>query len=289
MDIRSDSDGETNRYEAAVVPSLPRLAYHWAGAEGGPVVVLLHSLGASGAAWEGVIGELAGMYSLLVPDLRGHGRSEPASVSDVAEWAEDLERVLGHAGVRPEQRVSLVGVSLGGIQAMVFAATRPERVSALVVADSFAVLPAEVAAQRIATQAEQAASLPMSEVAERYVGATFADRASQGAEFVRDAMAGMDPVSYAAAVRTCFGADVRHLLADVAAPTLVLWGDHDDKTPLPLSESIAARIVGSRLEVVPDAGHLAPLDNPAAFSRLVADFLGPEASGPHPRTRERTC
>lgn len=285
MDVRSCSDDETNRYETAVVPSAPRLAYHRAGIAGAPVVVLLHSLGASGAAWAGVIGELAGTYSLLVPDLRGHGRSEPADVSDVAEWAEDLERVLGHAGIPPEQRVALVGVSLGGIQAMVFAATHPERVSALVVADSFAALPAEVAAQRIATQTQQAASLPMIEVAERYVGATFADPASRGAEIVRDAIAAIDPASYAAAVRTCFGADVRHLLARVAAPALVLWGDRDDKTPRPLSESIAAGIAGSRLDVVPDAGHLAPLDNPAAFSRLVADFLGPEALGPKDTVR----
>jgi 3-oxoadipate enol-lactonase len=278
--MRITSHDEMNQYETAVVPSVPRLTYHRAGTASGPVVVLLHSLGASAAAWEGVIRELAGTYSLLVPDLRGHGRSEPAEVADVAEWAEDLERVLGHAEIEPDQRVALVGVSLGGIQAVVFAASRPERVSALVVSDSFAALPAEVAAQRIATQSGQAISLPMAEVAERYVAATFADGTSRGAEIVRDAIGGMDPDSYAAAVRTCFGADVRHLLTDISAPTLVLWGDHDDKTPLALSQSIAAGIARSRLEVVPDAGHLAPLDNAAGFSRLVAGFLGPRALGP---------
>lgn len=268
---------ELSQLEMAVVPSVPRLAYRWAGIAGGPVVVLLHSLGASGAAWEGVIEELGSAYSLLVQDLRGHGRSAPAGVADVAEWAADLERVLGHAGIRPEQRFALVGVSLGGIQAMAFAATRPERVSELVVADSFAALPPEVAAQRIATQVEQASLLPMPEVAQRYIAATFADRESRGATIIRDALAGMDPDSYAAAVRTCFGADVRHLLADITAPTLVLCGDRDDKTPLPLSESIVAGIAGSRLAIVPDAGHLAPLDNPVAFARLVAGFLGADA------------
>jgi pimeloyl-ACP methyl ester carboxylesterase len=271
------NEHEMNQHEMAVVPSVPRLAYRWAGVAGRPVVVLLHSLGASGAAWEGVIEELGGAYSLLVPDLRGHGRSEPAGVADVAEWAADLERVLGHAGIRPKQRFALVGVSLGGIQAMAFAATRPERVSALVVADSFAALPPEVAAQRIATQIEQASLLPMPEVAERYVAATFADQGSRGAKIVRDVLAGMDPDSYAAAVRTCFGADVRPLLAEIATPTLVLCGDRDDKTPLALSRSIVAGIAGSRLAIVPDAGHLAPLDNPAAFGRLVASFLAADA------------
>jgi 3-oxoadipate enol-lactonase len=275
-----ESVDETSKYEVAVVASAPRLAYHWAGKAGAPTVVLLHSLGASGAAWEGVSRELAGRYSLLVPDLRGHGRSDSATVADVAEWAADLERVLDHAGIAPGERVALVGVSLGGIEGIAFAATHPERVSSLVIADSFAALPAEIAAQRITAQTEQVTSLTMREVAHRYVAATFADPDSRGAEIIRDTLGGMDPDSYLAAVRTCFGADVRHLLADVAVPTLVLWGDRDDKTPRPLSDFIAAGIEGSQLEVVPAAGHLSPLDNPVAFSRLVARFVGPQGSGP---------
>ena len=268
------SADNANKGGMAMVPTSPRLACRRTGAADQPVVVLLHSLGASGAAWEGVIDELVDTYSLLVPDLRGHGRSERAAVADVEEWAADLERVLDHAGIEPEQQVTLVGVSVGGIEAMVFAATRPEWVGALVVADSFAALPAELASQRIATQTQQVASLPMPEVADHYVAATFRDRTCRGAQIIRDALAGMDPDSYVAAVRTCFGADVRHLLADITAPTLVLCGDRDDKTPRPLSEFIASGIAGSLLGVVPDAGHLAPLDNPMVFSRLVADFLG---------------
>ena len=256
-----------------IVPSAPRLAYRTAGNPDGPTICLLHSLGTSGAIWNDTAGELAGRYSLLIPDLRGHGYSSDGEVTDVAEWADDLERVLDHAGHGPDEPVVLVGVSLGGIQAIAFAATRPARVAALVVADSFAFLPPDVSVSRIAAQTEQVRLLPMAQVAERYVAATFADTSTRGAGIVRREMERIHPGSYLAAVRTCFGADVRHLLGAVSAPTLVLWGDRDDKTPRALSDEIASGIRGSELRVVADAGHLAPLDNPSAFARDVTNFL----------------
>ena len=255
------------------VPTPPRLAYRKAGNADGPTIGLLHSLGTSGAIWHDTVSELAGTHPLLIPDLRGHGDSADCEVADVEEWAVDVERVLDHAGHGRTEPVVLVGVSLGGIQAIRFAATRPDRVSALVVADSFAFLPPEVSAARIAAQTEQATHLPMAEVADRYVAATFTDTSTPGAGIVRREMTRIHPKSYIAAVRTCFGADVRHLLGAVRAPTLVLWGDRDDKTPRALSEEIAAGIRGSELRVVPDAGHLSPVDNPAAFAHAVADFV----------------
>jgi pimeloyl-ACP methyl ester carboxylesterase len=76
-----------------------------------------------------------------------------------------------------------------------------------------------------------------------------------------------------ASVEACFGVDIRDDLAAVHAPTLVLWGDRDTKTPRPLSEQIARGITGATLQTVPDAGHLSNVDHPAAFAALVEAFV----------------
>ncbi|WP_028935674.1 alpha/beta fold hydrolase [Pseudonocardia spinosispora] len=248
----------------------PSISYAMDGPSSAPAIVLLHSLATRGAVWRPVMAELSGSFRMLVPDTRGHGDSAPAPEMGVDDWVSDIDRVLDDAGV---DRAALVGVSMGGIQALAYAAARPDRVSALVVADSFAALPPAVALARISAMVAHAESAPMTEVAAKYLIDTFEDPTSPGASAVASAMGEMKRDSYLGAVRACFGADVTDRLAEVVAPTLVLWGDRDHKTPKPLSEAIRDGVRDGRLEVVPDAGHLSNVENPEAFARAVRTFL----------------
>ncbi len=250
-------------------PAIGSVIAHREHGHGVGTVVLLHSLGADGRMWDDVAQALGRYRRVVVPDTRGHGRS-PAGPVSVETWVRDLDVLLGSLDV---ERVSLVGVSLGGIQAIGFAATHPDRVDALVVADSFVALPPEVAEAKIATLAGAARELPMAEVADRYIADTFTEPVPAGAEAVRGALAGMDATAYADAVHACFRVRIGHLLPQVAAPTLVLWGDRDQKTPAALSEVIHREVRGARFATVPDAGHLSNVDNPHVFARLVGTFL----------------
>lgn len=215
----------------------------------------------------------------MVPETRGHGRSPGGQGASVQAWVDDLDALRTDLAI---DRVSLVGVSLGGIQALAYAAAHPARTRALVVADSFAAPAPEVAQARIAALAGSARELSMREVADRYVAETFTAPLPAGAEAVRAALAATDPQDYAAAVAACFGVRIEHLLREVAAPTLVLWGERDTKTPRELSEAICRGITGARLAVVPDAGNLSNIDNPEAFAGLVVGFLDEVAPRPHP-------
>lgn len=260
------------------VPAAPRLAYTdtGAGPDGGPgagtAVVLLHSLGADRRMWRDQVTALRGRHRVVVPDTRGHGASDWAGPVDVDDWVADLRRVLDAAGVT---RAALVGVSLGGIQALAYAAAFPEQTSALVVADSFVELPEDVAEAKISGLAGQAASEGMPAVADAYVHDTFTRTPPpDGAGPLRDAIAGMDADAYAASVRACFGVRIADRLAAVRAPTLVLWGNADQKTPRPLSERIAAGVAGAELREIPGAGHLSNLENPAAFTEQIDGFAG---------------
>jgi 3-oxoadipate enol-lactonase len=245
------------------------LAYEDRGTAGGPTLVLLHSLGADSSMWEPCVEELARGHRLLLPDSRGHGGSGATQDVSVDLWVDDLEDVLDAAGAG---EVLLVGVSLGGIQALAFAAAHPGRVFGLVVADSFAALPPQTAATKITNLREQASSRPMPAVADEYVADTFEAPYPPGAENVRKALAGIDRDSYVASVEACFGVQIEDRLRRVDSPALVLWGDRDAKTPRQLSERITDGLGGARLEVVPDAGHLSNVDNPQAFATAVLTF-----------------
>lgn len=232
-------------------------------------IVLLHSLGADGQMWNDCVDRLRVHHRLVLPDARGHGASGASATASVDMWVNDLEVVLAAADVGP---VLLAGVSMGGIQALAYAAAHPGQVHALVIADSFAALPAEVSEAKIAALAGRARTSPMPRVAEEYLAETFSQPFPTSAGTVREALAGMDPDSYVAAVSACFGARIEDRLREVNVPTLVLWGERDTKTPRGLSERIAAGIPDARLQVLPDAGHLSNIDNPDAFATELLQF-----------------
>lgn len=267
----------------------PELAYRDTGPRDAQVTtVLLHSLGTNGALWQAQAGALAGEYRVVVPDSRGHGRSGWAEPLTVGSWIDDLDRILDHAHV---PRAWLVGLSMGGVQALAYAAHRADRVSGLVVADSFAELGDETAGAKIAQLTGQAEQLGMEGLAGAYVADTFTRHPlPPGAAGVREAIASMSRRAYVASADTCFRVRLTGRLAGIAAPALVLWGARDTKTPRSLSEAITARIPAARLEVIPAAGHLSNLENPGGFTAAVRRFLpaAPPALSPNAAASRRS-
>ncbi len=261
------------------------IAYVDMGPRDREAVVLLHSLGADHRMWLPQIAVLAEHRRVLAPDTRGHGASAGGGLPSVDAWVADIDHVLDDAGVH---RAALVGVSLGGIQATAYAAAHRERVSALVVSDSFVELDPEVARRKIEQLTQQARDDGMRTLAESYVDDTFlSSDPPPGADHVREAIAGMEAEDYIAAVETCFGVHIAERLAGVRAPTLVLWGIHDHKTPRELSERIAGGIAGADFQDVPGAGHLANVDNPEEFTRRVERFLLCHVGSPQPHDEAR--
>lgn len=247
----------------------------------GRAVLALHSLGADYRLWSKQIEFLAPHARIIAPDSRGHGRSGWSGSITPDGWAADIEAILDQTGV---DVVDLIGISLGGIQAMICAQRHPDRFGAIVLADTFSHLPENIARKKLEGSAGVARRLGMKLYAEHYVSETLTTVVDeQQVVDLRSAIAGMSLEAYAASARTCFEADVRESLSAIRAPTLVLWGKRDEKTPRTLSEELVERIPHSEFKTVPSAGHLSNLDNPAAFNSLVAGFLDLPTGG----TRER--
>lgn len=244
-----------------------------AGGEG-PPVVLVHGLGWDGARlWAAQMGPLAGAgFRVIVPDLRGTGASPPLQAgATVADLAADLAVLLAEERV---ERPAIVGFSMGAMVATQVAALRPARV--VVLACGGLTSTAEGAAAVEAMLARASALGPdafAAEQADAIFGDGFAARAGQVvADFVRW-RAAMDQQSLHNAFRAPFGLDLRAMARGLGVPVHLVAADQDRF--LRLADMVALRHdIGARgLTVIPDSGHMAPVEQPEAMTAALLSVL----------------
>lgn len=242
------------------------------GPEGAPVLLMTHSLGASGAMWRPQAEALKSRFRVVRADLRGHGRSPaPAGPFELADIAGDAVALLDRLGVA---RAHLCGLSLGGMVSMWIAAHHPERVDRLVVCCTSAQLgPPEGWRARAAQVRAGGTAAVADDVVARWFTPAFA--AEQPALFkeMRDLIATTAATPYV----DCCGAiermDLRGDLAAIRAPTLAIAAAEDPATPPEHLARIADGIEGARLALVSGAAHLANLEKPDEFTALIAAHL----------------
>jgi 3-oxoadipate enol-lactonase len=239
----------------------------------GPVVVLIHSLGASAQVWREQIAALKASHAVVAFDCRGHGQSSANGEVSMATAALDLKAVLDHLGIA---RCHLVGLSMGGPIALMFNARWPGVAQSLVLADSF-VKPGEGSAERVAATKEAIAYISMQEYGTQYAAQRLHPTTSLD---IQDELAAevakVSPKAYNETMASALLGDFSDALAAVEVPTLVLVGEDDDVTPRSISEEIAGAIEGAQLTVIANAGHLSNLDNPMAFNAALVAFFSPQ-------------
>lgn len=230
----------------------------------GPAILLSHGYSATSRMWDDQVAHLADRYRVIRWDFRGHGQSgyptDQAEYSE-AKTVEDMRAVLGACGV---DRAVIGGLSLGGYMTLAFHLRHPEMARALMLFDTGPGYRKDAAReqwnQRAIGQAETlerdglAAISASSEVrAEQHRDATGLARAARG-------------------MLTQTGPAVIDSLPGIALPTLVLAGA-DDTPFIGATDYMAAKIPGATKAVIPNAGHAANLDQPAAFNAAVDGFL----------------
>lgn len=242
------------------------------GPEGAPVVVLLPSLGSDHTMWRPQVTDLARDHRVLRIDPRGHGRSPaPPGPYALADLGRDVVVV---ADEHAADRFDLVGVSLGGLTALWVAIHHPDRVRTLVAANTAArVGTADGWQARVDAVRERGLAGIRDEVLARFFADGFADRDPAACAEAQQAFVGGDPDGYAACCAALAHADLRDEVARIAAPTLVVAGEHDVATPLQDAEWLAAHVPGSRLVVLDGAAHLSNLERPTAFTSVVREHL----------------
>jgi 3-oxoadipate enol-lactonase len=239
----------------------------------GKPVLFLHGLGSSADAWGFQRPAFAAQYRLIMPDFRGHGRSDkPPGPYTMALLAADMIGLLDALAI-PSAHV--VGLSLGGMVGFQLAVDRPERVRSLVVVNAGPeVVPRTLKERRNIWQRRLLVNLfSMERIAGTIGTRLFPD--PEQAELRRmaiESFAANPKPAYKAATAAILGWSVRQRLGEIRCPVLLISSDMD-YTPVADKERYLAEIPGAKLVVIENARHAVPLDQPAAFNAALGEFL----------------
>jgi 3-oxoadipate enol-lactonase len=246
-----------------------RVHYTVEGRPDAPVLVLSNSLGTSLDMWSENLAALSRSFRVVRYDQRGHGDSEvPDEPFGFDDLGADVLEVLDELGV---ERASFCGVSMGGATGMWLAVNAPERIDRLVVACTAAKFgDTDKWFTRARIVREDGLGAIVDSIMRRWFTPGF--RPDLVAR-LRAGFLATPAEGYAGCCEALAGWDYRDRLGEIATPTLVLAGAHDIATPLEQNELVAERIPGARLVVLPEAAHLANVQQSEAFSAAVNEHL----------------
>jgi len=245
---------------------------HFTDCGSGPPLVLVHGLMITGEMFEPVVDDLARRHRVIVPDLRGHGRSRglPPPYT-VPVLAGDLADLLDHLGV---WSAAVLGYSQGGAVAQQFALDYPERCSRLVLACTYAFNMATVR-EKIEGHVVPllVRALGMQRFARSVIGLGLKRVSTQRAAWIAGLIGDQDPRLMDAAWKAAMAFDSRSRLGDIRCPTLVIAGSEDNAVPMHHATMLHEGIKGSALSVVDGADHALIWERPDEFVRTVRAFL----------------
>ena len=233
----------------------------------GPVVLLIHGIAGSSSAWRAVMPVLAERYTVIAPDLIGHGQSsKPMGDYSLGAYASGIRDLLGVLDV---EHATVVGQSFGGGVAMQLAYQHPEYCDRLVLVDSgglgrevswllrFMTLPASE---------YLAKGLRLPRIGEMWNAYASLTESENRQSFIRTIRSVIDPGG-----QTVSALD-RLYLAE-AIPTMIVWGDRDSIIPVTHAYAAHESIANSRLEIIEGAGHFPQMEAPDRFLEVLVDFL----------------
>lgn len=230
-----------------------RLVYRELGS--GPPLVLVHGLAGSGAWWRRNIPAFTNFFTVYVIDLVGFGSNRAWRPLDIEQSAEALAEFIGCV---PSGCAHVIGHSMGGQIVTHLAANHPDRVDRLVLAAASGLVRSDLL--------HMALRLPQTG---RYGRLDFMPTLA-----IDSLRAG--PANVLLAALELLSNDVSEALQRIVVPTLLVWGAQDKLVPVAVGEAAHKAIHGSRLEIIPGAGHVLMWDRPDEFNRIVLDFLRPE-------------
>lgn len=256
-----------------------RFAYRRGGS--GTSLLLLHSLALSGQMWELIFDEFGAEHDLVAVDFRGHGESHDDGRSfSVADLAGDLDRLLDQLGVA---KAHVLGMSMGGSVATVFAASYPSRVDRLTLCDTTAWYGPD-APSAWAERAAAAMSKPREALipfqTDRWFSNRFLRTSPQSVSKVVRIFLRTTPRAHADGCRALGALDARDMLGVISAPTLVVTGEEDYATPSSMGELLQEGIAGATFQVWPGLRHFAILESPELRRQVLAHFRGEIVAAP---------
>jgi 3-oxoadipate enol-lactonase len=242
----------------------------------GPALLLLHAFPLGLSMWDPQVRAFAATHQVIRFDARGFGGSPPGDgLLTMERIADDAVGLLDYLGL---SRAVVCGLSMGGYAAFALVRRHADRLKALVLADTRAGADTDAARAARAAQAQTARKEGSAAIADavlpKLVGETTLKQRPEVVARLRETIAANPPRGIADALAGLAArADSAPTLREIRVPTLVVCGAEDALTPVAESEALVRGIAGSRLEVIPAAGHLSSVENPEGFNDGLRKFL----------------
>ncbi len=228
-------------------------------------LVLIHGAGGDHLSWPSQIRRLSG-YRVYTPDLPGHGKSRGHGLQRIPAYGERINNWLNELEF-PD--IFLGGHSMGGAIALWTAIHHPERVKGLILIGSGASLPVNLSLIE-----ELASPQGFPTAVDNICRWSFSPKTEPRLiDEVRKQMLNNRPSVLGGDFRACDAYDLSEQLDQVMAPTLILVGEEDKMTPMRFAEGLREGIRDAELQVIPGAGHMAPLEQPGKTADLIREFL----------------
>lgn len=248
--------------------------YELHGKEGAPWLVFSHSLACSVRMWDPQIAALKDSYRILAYDTRGHGATEaPKGAYTLELLADDLFFLLKELKVTSTH---YCGLSMGGMIGQTFALKYPGVFKTLTLSDTTSRYPAEAAplwADRVKT-AEAKGMEPLAQpTLERWFTEPFRKSNPAAVDAIRKLILATPVAGYAGCCHALPKINVTARLKEIKCPILVIVGADDPGTPPAMAREIHENAPGSKLVVLPQAAHIANLEQPEAFTHALREFI----------------
>ena len=236
----------------------------------GPPLLLIHGIGGDADEWAFCFEVLGKTHRVIALDLLGFGRSDKPRIEyTISKFVEGVEGFLQQLNIG---RVSVLGESLGGWIAASFALKFPRVVDRLILVDAAGVwgdiqeLPIDV---RVSTRAHLQEVFRLVFHDKRMASELLVDLAYQ------QHLERGDGPTIDSVLRSQESGRERldEVIGKLSMPTLIVWGEQDEMIPVSVGQRLQRMIPGSRLEVIPECGHVPALEKPSEFTRCLLDFL----------------
>jgi 3-oxoadipate enol-lactonase len=248
------------------------LHYKWVDNRMSRTFLFINSLGTDFRIWEGVGEILKHQGNILLFDNRGHGLSSLIEKTDgLNAFTDDAEALLKHLKI---ERFIPVGLSVGGMIAMLLADRIPQKIEKLILCDTCH----KIATQpfwneRIALIKDKGLASVSESVMLRWFSERFRNTEAATVLGYRHMLERCPPRGYIKTCEAIRDADLTAIASQIKVPTLCIVGSEDKSTTPEEVKSLSNLIEGARYEIIPGSGHIPCVDNPVALSKLIGEFV----------------
>jgi 3-oxoadipate enol-lactonase len=250
--------------------------YEIHGKQGAPWLTFSHSLACSLRMWDGQIAEFKDRFRILAYDTRGHGASEaPKGPYSLDMLAEDLGQLLEHLEIK---RTHYVGLSMGGMIGQTLVLKEPGLFDRVVLADTGHTQTPETRKQweeRIRTAETKGMQPLVQPTLERWFTKDFMDKPI--VKSIGDLIRSTPVPGYVGCCQAISNLNTTARLKEIKRPVLAIAGEQDAAAPG--TRYIGENVPGAKLVMIPQAAHIANIEQAAAFNRALREFLSSPASG----------